>query len=152
LHGRVRDVEGVYAAGDATAFPIKQGGIATQQADAAAHAIAAEAGADVEPEPFRPVLRGILLTGEAPRFMRAEVSGGRGEDWEVSESALWWPPAKVAARYLSPYLGVRHEEVARPTGGVPVEVALNPHGPHGPDRRIVLTPRRGGVDALDLGD
>ena len=40
-------MEGVYAAGDITTFPVKQGGIATQQADAAAEAIAAELGADV---------------------------------------------------------------------------------------------------------
>ena len=43
-HGRVLGADSVYAAGDATAFPIKQGGLATQQADAVAEAIAAEAG------------------------------------------------------------------------------------------------------------
>jgi sulfide:quinone oxidoreductase len=154
LHGRVRDLETVFAAGDATDFSIKQGGIATQQADAAAEAIAAAAGAPVDPEPFRPILRGLLLTGEAPRFMRAEVSGGRGEDWEVSESALWWPPSKVAGRYLSPYMGVRHGELARPSGGVPVEVALDPHAPPGPRRRTVIAPARDGnghAEAFDLG-
>jgi len=125
LHSRVRGLDDVYAAGDATDFPIKQGGIATQQADAAAEVIAAAAGAPVDAQPFRPVLRGLLLTGDTPRFMRAEVSGGRGEDWEVSESALWWPPSKIAGRYLSPYLGVRHGEVERPSGGVSVDVALD---------------------------
>ena len=70
-HGRVPHLAGVYAAGDGTSFPIKQGGLATQQADAVAEAIAAEAGADVEPEPFRPVLRGLLLTGgDAPLLPR----------------------------------------------------------------------------------
>jgi sulfide:quinone oxidoreductase len=126
LHGRVRDLDAVFAAGDATDFAVKQGGIATQQADAAAEAIAALAGAPVEPHPFRPVLRGLLLTGDTPRFMRAEVSGGHGEDWAVSESALWWPPAKIAGRYLSPYLALRHGEFERPGGGVPIEVALDP--------------------------
>jgi sulfide:quinone oxidoreductase len=153
VHGRVRGLEGVYAAGDAADFPIKQGGIATQQADAAAEAIAAASGAPLEPQPFRPVLRGLLLTGETPRFMRAEVSGGRGEDWEVSESALWWPPSKIAGRYLSPYMGVRHGELARPSGGVPVEVALDPKGPPGPRRRTVIAPAQGEnghVDAFDL--
>jgi sulfide:quinone oxidoreductase len=53
----------VYAAGDATTCPIKQGGMAAQQADAAAESIAARAGAPVDPRPFRPVLRGLLLTG-----------------------------------------------------------------------------------------
>ena len=37
----------MYAAGDASDFPIKHGGLASQQADAAAEAIAALAGADV---------------------------------------------------------------------------------------------------------
>jgi len=153
LHGRVRELEAVFAAGDATDFPIKQGGIATQQADAAAQAIAAEAGAQLQPEPFRPVLRGLLLTGETPRFMRAEVSGGRGEEWEVSESALWWPPSKIAGRYLSPYMGLHHGELARPSGGVPVEVALDPKAPPGPRRRTVIAPAQdenGRLDAFDL--
>jgi len=55
-HCRAIGVEGVFAAGDVTGFPVKQGGIATQQADAAAGLIAAEAGAEVDPEPFDPVL------------------------------------------------------------------------------------------------
>jgi sulfide:quinone oxidoreductase len=38
-------------------FPIKQGGLGTQQADAAAEHIAARFGAPVEPEPFHPILR-----------------------------------------------------------------------------------------------
>ena len=41
-------------------------------------AIAARAGADVEPEPFRPVLRGLLLTGGDDRYMRHAVAGGGG--------------------------------------------------------------------------
>ncbi len=49
-HGRVRDVEGVYAAGDAIDFPIKHGGVGSQQADVAAQSIAALAGASVTPE------------------------------------------------------------------------------------------------------
>src|SRR5262249_17094801 len=68
-HGRVHGVDGVFAAGDITSFTVKQGGIATQQADAAAEAIAAAVGADVEPRRFRPVLRGLLLTGREPRFL-----------------------------------------------------------------------------------
>lgn len=64
--GRVEGAPDVFAAGDVTAFPVKQGGIAAQQADAAAEAIAAHAGAAVSPRPFRPVLRGLLLTGGVP--------------------------------------------------------------------------------------
>ena len=46
--------------------------------------------------------------------MRAEVGGGRGERWPVADNALWWPPSKIAGRYLSPYLGVHHHEVELP--------------------------------------
>jgi len=125
-HGVVPGVPDVYAAGDAIAFPVKQGGIAAQQADAAAESIADFAGADVTPEPFRPVLRGMLLTGDRPRYLRAEISGGRGEDWEVAEHALWWPPSKIAGRRLAPYLGVHHRELARgrDADGLPVEVEI----------------------------
>jgi sulfide:quinone oxidoreductase len=65
-HGRVPGAAGVYAAGDATTFPIKQGGLATQQADAAAAALAADLGLQTGEPAFRPVLRGLLLTGGAP--------------------------------------------------------------------------------------
>jgi sulfide:quinone oxidoreductase len=50
-HGRVVGVADVYAAGDATIVPIKQGGLACQQADAAAETIAARAGAAIQPQP-----------------------------------------------------------------------------------------------------
>ena len=125
LHGKVPGEPDVYAAGDATTCPIKQGGVATQQADAAAESIAARAGADVDPQEFRPVLRGLLLTGSTPRYMRAEVSGGRGGEWDVSEHALWWPPGKIAGRRLAPYLALRHEELEETPNGLPVEVRLD---------------------------
>jgi sulfide:quinone oxidoreductase len=103
-HGRVEGLEDVYAAGDGTTFPIKQGGIAAQQADAAAEWIAARAGAPVDPEPFEPVLRGLLLTGAAPRFLRADLGGGKMYDSQAGVEPLWWPAAKISARYLAPYL------------------------------------------------
>jgi sulfide:quinone oxidoreductase len=124
LHGLVQGEEDVYAAGDATTSPIKQGGVATQQADAAAEAIAARAGADLDPQPFRPVLRGLLLTGSTPRYMRAEVSGGRGEDWRVSDHALWWPPSKIAGKRLAPYLALRHDELETEPDGLDVDVEV----------------------------
>jgi len=64
-HGQVHGLADVFAAGDITSFPVKQGGIAAQQADAAAELIAANAGADLTPQPFRPVLRGLLLTADS---------------------------------------------------------------------------------------
>ena len=106
----------MYAAGDATGFPIKQGGLATQQADAAAEAIAARLGADVEPRPFRPVMRGMLLTGQTPRYLRADLSGMSGDSSTASEHALWWPPSKIAGRWLAPYLAANHDELKAPPG------------------------------------
>jgi sulfide:quinone oxidoreductase len=103
-HGRIAGMEGVFAAGDATAFPVKHGGLAAEQADAVAEAIAASAGADVEPQPFRPVLRGVLLTGGPAHYLRADISGAAGDDSTISGQSLWWPPNKIAARYLAPFL------------------------------------------------
>jgi sulfide:quinone oxidoreductase len=105
-HGAVRGVDDVYAAGDATDFPIKQGGLASQQADALAEMIAARAGVPVEARPFVPVLRGVLLTGDTPTYLRSEITGGRGVS-SISNSPLWWPPSKIAGRHLSPYLALR---------------------------------------------
>jgi sulfide:quinone oxidoreductase len=103
-HGRVEGLASVYAAGDITAFPVKQGGLAAQQADAAAEAIAADAGAGIEPRPFDPVLRGLVITGGAPAYLRAELRGGRGPVSEAGREPLWWPPGKIAGRYLAPFL------------------------------------------------
>ena len=109
--GRVQGLDDVYAAGDGTSFPVKQGGLAAQMADAAASAIAAEAGAPVEPTPFDPVLRGLLLTGRQPEYLRAELGAGHQYASAAGESPLWWPAGKIVARYLSPYLA-EHADLA----------------------------------------
>ncbi len=114
LHGRVRGLPGVYAAGDAIAFPVKHGGLAAQQAGAAAEAIAAALGAPVNPAPFRPVLRGMLLTGENPRYLEAAVRGDR--PGSASDQPLWWPPAKIAGHYLAPYLSGQISTQPAPAG------------------------------------
>ena len=103
-HGRVRGVSDVYAAGDVTDFPIKQGGLAAEQADAVAESIAAWTGAPLKPTPFRPVLRGQLLTGNGPMYLRADLAGGRGETSQAAYRPLWWPPTKVAGKHLGPAL------------------------------------------------
>ena len=102
-HGLVEGLEGVYAAGDATDSPIKQGGLAGQQAVAAAEAIAARHGADIDPQPYRPVLRGMLLTSGRGRWLRGP-GGDTPADAHAATHALWWPPTKIATRYLAPYL------------------------------------------------
>jgi len=128
--GCVAGLQRVYAAGDGTAFPIKQGGLATQQADAVAETIAAAVGAPIEAEPFRPVLRGMLLTGGDDRFIRNPIAGGDGEP-QVASHALWWPPSKIAGRYLAPFLFGRDEldAVERIRGDhLAVETVLGPAG------------------------
>lgn len=106
--GRVKGFERIFAAGDATSFPIKQGGLAAQQADAAAAAIAALAGSPVEPRPPDLLLRAVLLTGSAPQFMRVRLSKDDTTS-TAGRSVLWWPPGKIAARHLAPYLAGRTE-------------------------------------------
>jgi sulfide:quinone oxidoreductase len=113
-HGRVTGLIGVYAAGDVTDGPVKQGGLAAQQAVAAAEAIAARHGADLDPEPYRPILRGMLLTGGRERWMRAP-SGDTPAATQASMQALWWPPTKIATRYLAPYLMGQEAEQLRAT-------------------------------------
>jgi len=102
-HGRVAGLADVYAAGDSTDFPVKQGGIAAQLADTAAEAIAAQAGADVVPRPFRPVLRALLLTGEQPLYLRRKLPG-TARAATVPIGSLLRPQAKIRGRYLSPFL------------------------------------------------
>lgn len=122
--GRVPSYADVYAAGDVTQFPLKQGGIATQQADVVAADIASRLGADIEVLPFRPVLRGLLLTGMVARYLRAEPATGRS----VADTApLWWPPAKISGRYLAPFLAQRLgiSAEAAPTDAIGVEVELD---------------------------
>lgn len=101
---QVHGIERVYAAGDATDFAVKYGGIAAQQADTAAHEIAALAGLSVAAEPFHPVIHGVLLTGEQPRYLSAHITGGHGASSELSEQPSWDPPVKIAARHLAAYL------------------------------------------------
>ena len=129
-HGQVHGLPDVFAAGDITSFPVKQGGIATQQADAAAEMIAANAGADLTPQPFRPVLRGLLLTGRQPRYLKHQLTGGAGDPSSASPEPLWWPPAKIAGHYLTPFLGAvagveSPPEAPAAPGAVPVEVELD---------------------------
>ncbi len=104
-HGRVRGMERTYAAGDATTFPVKQGGIATQQADVAAEAIAAELGCDVEARPLDPVLRGVLWTGAKPLYLSGCISGGHGETSSASDQAPWegGEEDKLIGHYLTPF-------------------------------------------------
>jgi sulfide:quinone oxidoreductase len=118
-HGAVPGCPGVYAAGDVTAGPLKQGGLGAQQADAAAAAIAAAAGADAPPAPEARVLRAVLLTGDEPLYLRTELVQGEPRRSVVSREALWWPPVKLAAHHLASFLvsgGESHEPLVDRAG------------------------------------
>jgi len=105
-HARIAGLAHAFAVGDVTNFPVKQGGIATQQADVAAEAIAADLGCEAEANPLDPVLRGILWTGSKPRYLFGWLGGGHGETSVASERPPW-PidnPSKLIGRYLTPFL------------------------------------------------
>jgi sulfide:quinone oxidoreductase len=124
-YGRVAGLTDVYAAGDLTQSQIKQGGVAAQEADAVAEAIAADAGLPVQPTPCNPVLRGLLFTGFVPRFLRHEEGGPS----LVDTQPLWWPPGKIVGRHLSPFLaehlGLATRSEAAPGETLSVEVAVD---------------------------
>ncbi|MGA8338264.1 MAG: FAD-dependent oxidoreductase [Solirubrobacteraceae bacterium] len=105
--GRVEGLEDVYAAGDLTTYPIKQGGLAAQQADVVAQAIAAGLGVPVKQVPAPRVLHARLLGGEPPVFLRTEFDWTgqptraalvRADDEDTAKAA------KVFGRYLLPYV------------------------------------------------
>jgi sulfide:quinone oxidoreductase len=108
-HGRVPDREGVFAVGDATTFALKQGGLAAQQADVVAALVAQAAGVEVVAPDVHPRLRAVLFTGDGPLYLRATLTGGRSVVSTASRHCPWWPPQKVAARHLAPYLADRDE-------------------------------------------
>jgi sulfide:quinone oxidoreductase len=134
-YGQVPDVGPIYAAGDATRFAVKHGGIASQQADTAAQSIAALAGAPVTPQPFHPVIHGMLLTDDKPLYLTAQITGGHGFSSEITDAPTWSPPSKIAARYLAPCLDELDKQSAASDGtttsepGAPAVRRRNPQPP-----------------------
>jgi sulfide:quinone oxidoreductase len=113
-HGRV------FAAGDATDFPLKHGGIGAQQADTAAAGIAHLAACGQRPPPFDPVIRGMLLTGDRPLYVTARVIAGLGWRSAVYEQPPWPADEKVVAEELGPYLAnldLASDRTTRPEHG-----------------------------------
>lgn len=101
--GRVRGVERVWAAGDVTDFPIKQGGIAAAMADVVAEDIATLAGLAGTVTPFTPALRAVLLTGGHPKYLYRHAEGPHGPSL-LSDTPLYGMQDKVLAQYLTPQL------------------------------------------------
>lgn len=103
---RIQGMQHAFAVGDVTEFPVKQGGLATQQADIAAEEIAAELGCDVPGQGFDPMLRGVLWTGAEPLYLSGPLTGGHGESSAATETPPWegGEEGKLVGRYLTPFL------------------------------------------------
>ena len=102
---RIAGCEREFAAGDATDFPVKQGGIAAQMATAVVRAIAVDLGVLVDARPFRPTLDGTLLTGKGAHHMHQSLVMGTSQPAGHQVSATWLPLAKISAPFLCDYLG-----------------------------------------------
>ena len=90
---RVRDDDDVFAVGDATAGPYKQGGLAAQQADVVAEQIAWELGAEHPPRPYRPVLAASCGRPKAPATC-APIRPGNPRRPRSPKSACGGRPAR----------------------------------------------------------
>ncbi|HEU0023492.1 MAG TPA: FAD-dependent oxidoreductase [Thermoleophilaceae bacterium] len=102
--------EHVFAAGDTTDFPVKQGGLGAQQADVAAANVAALAG-DHDREKLEPVLRGALIAGERRSlYFEARLENGRPVDSQVLDEPPWSAAEKVVAEELGPFLQTLDEQ------------------------------------------
>jgi sulfide:quinone oxidoreductase len=135
---------GVFAIGDAADYPVKQGGLATQQADVVAATLARRAGAAVPERRFRARLRVALWTGAAALYLSAELDDGRTVASDAAERAPWWPPEKVAAAHLAPFL-LDVDEV-----GVEEAVArADERQAHPATGSLLATPDRAGILPLD---
>lgn len=79
----------------------------------------------LEPERFHPVLRGQLLTGGGAALPPRDLTGGQGDPSAVEVQPLRWPPIKIAASTLAPFLaelGVSEPSELRSPGGLDVEI------------------------------
>lgn len=116
-YGAVERLDDVYAIGDLSGYPVKQGGLGTQQADVVASVLAAQAGVPIHIQPPSRTLRVHLAGGSGPLFLSAELDAhGRprpGTSAAVAGHAPWWPPAKIYARHLAPYLAQHHNTLRR---------------------------------------
>ena len=102
---RVYDSDGlIFAAGDATDLPVKQGGVAAQQADTAAAGIAYLAKVAPPPPALKPVMQGLLRTGDTPLYLSADLIGGAGWCIKAHARPPWHSLEAVVASELVRYL------------------------------------------------
>ncbi len=109
LHCRVGGTDGhVFAAGDATNFPLKLGAIGAQQADTAADGIAHLAGLGPRSLPLHPRIAAVILTGDEPLYLSAHVIAGEGWHAVLHREPPWDPAQKAIAPDLNAYLKSLH--------------------------------------------
>ena len=88
-------------------FPVKQGGIAAQQADAIAAVIAlrgrAPSAADAA---ATSVLRAQLFGAPEPLFLEAtlDATAGRSTALALDAESPWWPRGTLVGRHVTPWM------------------------------------------------
>lgn len=108
-YGRVAGTTNVFAAGDITDFPIKQGGIATQQADVVVGAVTEQFGGSAALHPFEPELRGLLFSPNGRDLLRSGFDDGA--DSVLNEQHLSALDAE-AEKIISVHLSARLKQLA----------------------------------------
>jgi hypothetical protein len=118
LHGFVRvdramavlQAMHLHAAGDATDGPVKQGGLAGQQADTAAAELVRSCGGRPPAIAYAPVLRGKLIAaGGEELYLRRALDGT--DPGRASCDRLWEPAGVVCAWRLARWLARRYHEL-----------------------------------------
>jgi sulfide:quinone oxidoreductase len=106
----VVDTKHLHAAGDATNRPIKQGGLAAQQADTATAELVRSCGGRPPAVAYEPVLRGKLIAaGGEKLFLRRALD--RPDPGQASPDRLWEPAGVVCAWRLARWLTYRRDEL-----------------------------------------
>ena len=131
--GHVTERPDVFAVGDITHFPVKQGGVATQQADVVAATLARRAGVRVNVPPDRFVLGSQLLGLEGPLAQR-RARAALTQDGAVGADHLQWVERHLLA---DERCGLREERElqrrARRRGVDDHRLQRQPHRQHGGD-------------------
>ena len=111
--GAVRGVPGVYAAGDMTSFPVKQGGLAPSRPTSSPRRSPRASASPREAGRSGTCCGTRLFGAPEPLYLRAELDARgiphpRPSEPSVTGEAAWWPAAKVFGRHLSPWMAERH--------------------------------------------
>lgn len=95
----VQGTSNAYAVGDVTDFRVKQGGLASAQADAAISAIETALGTREVAEPFGREIEALLLTADRRLAMRARIGDESSQSLAVEQPT--GPTQKIYSRLLS---------------------------------------------------